>query len=127
MDYVTSRQDAVATAEREARRQPAVAARGRVRVDGKAFARGDQRLRVQGVTYGPFAPNTGGEQFPVPERVADDFERMRDAGVNALRTYHVPPGWLLDLADESGLLLLIDVPWRKHLCFLDSAAARAEA
>src|SRR5262249_22178520 len=75
----------------------------RVRADGKFFARGRRRFRVQGVTYGPFAPNPGGEPFPDPGRVADDFSLMQSAGVNALRTYHVPPAWLLRQADEAGL------------------------
>jgi GT2 family glycosyltransferase len=96
-------------------------------VDGKFFTRGGQRLRVQGVTYGPFAPNAGGLPFPEPGRVADDFNRMRVAEINSVRTYHVPPEWLLDLADEQQISVFIDVPWRKHLCFLDSADAQREA
>src|SRR3954452_12857820 len=71
------------------------AIRERVRVDGKFFARGQQRLRIQGVTYGPFAPNEAGEPFPHSPRVADDFAAMQAAGINAIRTYHVPPAWLL--------------------------------
>src|SRR5207249_685588 len=82
--------------------------------------RGGERLRIRGVTYGPFAPNPGGEHFPTRARTADDFDRMRDFGVNAVRTYHVPPEWFLDLADEKGMNVLVDVPWPKHLCFLDS-------
>src|SRR5260370_38446817 len=52
---------------------------------------------------------------------------MTAAGINAIRTYHVPPDWLLELAEEQRLVVLIDVPWPKHLCFLDSAAAQREA
>src|SRR5947209_5401586 len=99
----------------------------RVRVDGKFFARGAQRLVLQGITYGPFAPNVDGDAFPTPERVRDDLQGMRDGGVNALRTYHVPPEWFLHLADADGINVLIDIPWRKHLCFLESAAAQREA
>jgi GT2 family glycosyltransferase len=99
----------------------------RVRVDGKYFARGPQRLRLQGVTYGPFAPNADGDAFPTQAQVCDDLQRMRDAGINALRTYHVPPQWLLEVADAFSMGVLVDVPWRKHLCFLDSADARREA
>jgi len=98
-----------------------------VRVDGLALSFGGKRLRLQGVTYGPFAPNAAGEPLPDLEVVADDFDRMRDAGINALRTYHVPPRWLLDLADGRGMFVLVDVPWRKQLCFLESAEARKEA
>jgi GT2 family glycosyltransferase len=105
----------------------APAARPRVRVDGLGLSFEGKRLRLQGVTYGPFARNAAGEPLPDLEIVADDFDRMRDAGINAVRTYHVPPRWLLELAEEKGIFVLIDVPWRKHLCFLESAEARKEA
>src|SRR3954471_16352710 len=85
--------------------QPPAPARHRARVDGKFFARGGRRLRVQGVTYGPFAPAAGGEPFPPPARAAEDFALMAAAGVNAVRTYHPPPEWLLGLADERGVAL----------------------
>ena len=99
----------------------------RVRVDGMRFVRGADRFRVQGVTYGPFAPGPDGHQFPAPERVASDFSRMRDVGVNTVRTYHVPPEWFFHRADEAGIAVFVDIPWPKHLCFLDSARARADA
>src|SRR5262245_53519316 len=86
-----------------------------VRVDGKRFARGSQRLRIQGVTYGPFPPGADGRPFPAPERVADDFAGMAEVGVNAVRTYHVPPEWFFDLADQAGISVFVDVPWPKHL------------
>src|ERR1700722_3022019 len=100
---------------------------GRARVDGKFLARGTRRLHVRGVSYGPFAPRDNDEPFPSPRQVADDFARMRSANINAIRTYHLPPTWLLAMADEHGLNVFIDVPWPKHLCFLDSAAAQAHA
>ena len=99
----------------------------RLRAEGKYFARGGQTMRIKGVTYGPFAPNARGEQFPAPERVADDFALMQAIGVNAIRTYHLPPEWFLDLADESGVGIFLDVPWAKHTCFLESTTAQREA
>ena len=66
----------------------AAAAPRRVRVDGKFFARGGRRLRAQGVTYGPSAPNRAGEPFPPPEVVADDLARMAACGLNSLRENH---------------------------------------
>ena len=95
-----------------------VGVRDFLRVDGKFFARAKERVRVQGVTYGPFAPNAVGQPFPSADRVADDFVRMKAIGVNAIRTYHVPPEWFLRQVDEHGMALLVDVPWPKHLCFL---------
>src|SRR5262249_4869244 len=102
------------------RNRLAAATQDRARVEGKFFARGTKRQRVHGVTYGPFSPNQGGEPFPAPERVEDDFALMQAAGINAVRTYHVPPDWFLDQADEHGLSAFVDIPWRQHLCFLDS-------
>src|SRR5438105_15063062 len=99
----------------------------RVRAEGKFLARGGRRLRVCGVTYGPFAPDPDGLPFPAPARVADDFARMRNAGINSVRTYHLPPEWLLRLPDAHGMTALLDVPWPKHLCFLDSPRACAHA
>ena len=51
----------------------------------------------------PVRADAAGE--PVSRRrsgLRDDFALMRAAGINAIRTYHVPPEWLLDLADEHG-------------------------
>ena len=50
--------------------------RQRVRVDGKFFAVGTERLRLSGVTYGPFPPNGDGDPFPNPAQVQRDFARM---------------------------------------------------
>jgi glycosyl hydrolase family 2 len=100
---------------------------GRVRIEGKYFAHLGRRLRVQGVTYGPFAPNQDAEPYPGPGAVRDDFARMKEAGINSIRTYHIPPEWLLHLAGEYGLFILVDIPWPKHLCFLQSQWAQAEA
>src|SRR5579872_1350325 len=96
-------------------------------VDGKFLRRDGRRFEAHGVTYGPFAPNAAREPFPARQRVCADFAAMRATGVNAVRTYHVPPAWLLALADECGLAVLIDVPWPKHLCFLDSLDAQRQA
>src|SRR5947209_4611587 len=109
------------------RTPPSVAWTQRARLDGRRFRRGGAPLVIQGVTYGPFAPDEYGQQIPSMARMRDDFRAMRDCGINALRVYHAPPARLLDLADEEGLCVLVDVPWRKHLCFLESADARREA
>ncbi len=100
---------------------------GRAGIAGRFFVRDNRHLRVRGVTYGPFAPNGNGESFPRPEQVVQDFAQMRLAGVNAIRTYDLPPPWFLDLADAEGMNLLVDVPWPRHLCFLDGIQTRREA
>jgi GT2 family glycosyltransferase len=100
----------------------------RLRIDGRFFSRGDERVVMRGITYGPFSPATHGAPFPVRRAVRKDCVEMVAAGFNSLRTYHVPPPWFLDVVGESPELgILIDVPWAKHVCFLDSAVARRDA
>lgn len=96
-------------------------------VSGKFFRLGASKYYVKGVTYGPFGPNPDGEPFPRREQAARDLAQVKDLGANLLRVYHVPPRWLLDLADSAGLKVLIDIPWSKHLCFLDSEELKEEA
>jgi GT2 family glycosyltransferase len=104
-----------------------IASRPRMTVDGKFFRRGARKFYLKGVAYGPFAPNAAGEPFASPEQTGEDFALVHELGANLLRVYHVPPRWFLDLAAQYDLLLLIDIPWNKHLCFLDSPAERAAA
>src|SRR5688572_2674202 len=99
----------------------------RVKVDGKFFRLGANKFCVKGVTYGPFAPNANGEMFPAPDPARRDLAQIQSLGANVLRVYYVPPRWFLDLLAEHGLKVLIDIPWAKHLCFLDSPATQAEA
>ena len=70
------------------------------------------------MTYGPFRPSPGGE-FPEPDLVQRDFARMVENGVNAVRTYTVPPRWVLDLAESAGLYVMVGVPWEQHVAFLN--------
>lgn len=113
--------------ERRAPRGVGLAMQERVAVEGLRFRRGGDRFRVQGVTYGPFAPDENGVQFPAAETVRRDFAQMHRIGINAIRVYHAPPGWMLELAEERGICVLIDVPWSQHVCFLDSRQAQHEA
>ena len=76
-------------------------------------------LWVRGVTYGTFRPRPGGVDYPEPAAVERDFAAMAGAGFNALRTYTVPPRWLLDIAATQGLRILVGVPWEQHVAFLD--------
>ncbi len=101
--------------------------RGRVRLDGKLFRQGGERLRICGVTYGTFAPNDAGEPWPEPAVVARDFAQMRAGAINAVRIYHPPPAWLLDLAEEHGQLVLVETACLRHLDFLESASTARDA
>jgi O-antigen biosynthesis protein len=104
-----------------------VPTRSRVRVDGKFFCLGDRKFYPKGVTYGPFAPNDRDEHFASYEETKRDFALIRELGANLLRVYYVPPKWFLELAAEHDLKLLVDIPWTKHVCFLDSEELKEEA
>ena len=85
---------------------------------GRWVAAGDRKLYVRGVTYGTFRPHNG-SSFPAPDTVKRDFAAMAARGLNAVRTYTVPPSWLLDLAAEHGIYVMVGVPWEQHVTFLD--------
>lgn len=91
------------------------------RARGKFIYRGDSKFYLRGVTYGPFRPDASGCEYHNPERVASDFAAMARAEINAVRVYTVPPAWLLDIAQENGLRLLIGLPWEQHIAFLDDS------
>lgn len=105
----------------------AAPAESRVRVDGKFFRLGDAKFFVKGVAYGPFAPNAAGLPFASIEQTAADFSSLRELGANTIRVYAVPPKWVLELAREHSLKLLVDIPWCQHLCFLDKPDLREQA
>jgi glycosyltransferase involved in cell wall biosynthesis len=108
------------TAVAVAERRVATDGRGdRVRASGKFLSRGEEKLYLRGVSYGPFAPGSHGAQLPERDMVRRDFALMRDVGANCLRTFIVPPTWFLDLADEYDLGVLVGLAWTEHVCFLD--------
>jgi glycosyltransferase involved in cell wall biosynthesis len=86
---------------------------------GRFLFVGDQKFYVRGVTYGGFRPDEEGNEFPGRERVETDFEQMGPNGINAVRTYTVPPRWLLDAAARHGLRVMVGLPWEQHVTFLD--------
>jgi GT2 family glycosyltransferase len=81
-------------------------AAGRPVARGKFLCAGEEKLYVKGVTYGTFRPDTHGDEYPTPSMAGLDLALMATQGVNAVRTYTLPPGWFLDLAHEHGLLVL---------------------
>jgi glycosyltransferase involved in cell wall biosynthesis len=99
----------------------------RVSVDGKFFRLGAGKFPIKGVAYGPFPPNNAGQFFASYEQTRADLAQIKELGANVLRVYHVPAKWFLDAAAEFGLKVLVDVPWNKQVCFLDSAEDRASA
>jgi GT2 family glycosyltransferase len=93
----------------------------RPRVAGKFIFIGDEKFYVRGVTYGPFKPGVDGCEYRDPETVERDFALMAASNINTVRTYTLPPRWLLDLALEHGLRVMVGLPWEQHITFLDDA------
>ena len=91
-------------------------------VRGKFLHVGDEKFYVRGVTYGTFGPGRDGFLYPEQKVVESDFRQMAASGINALRTYTVPPVWLLDRAWQHGLQVLVGIPWEQHVTFLDQKA-----
>jgi GT2 family glycosyltransferase/sugar lactone lactonase YvrE len=95
-----------------------------VAADGKFLCTGAERLLVKGVTYGTFAPDAEGYQFPSAQQVAEDFRLMAELGLNTVRVYTPPKRELLDLAATHGLRVMVGIPWSQHVAFLDDRRLR---
>jgi beta-galactosidase/beta-glucuronidase len=87
--------------------------------DGKFLRAGGERFLIKGVTYGTFAPDAEGYQFPPLPRIAEDFRLMAALGINTVRTYTPPRLELLDEAARHGLRVMAGLPWSQHVAFLD--------
>jgi len=96
--------------------------RSRVQARGKFLWADGAKFYAKGVTYGTFRPDAAGQEFNDPQRVGADFAAMAATGLNCVRVYSVPPRWLLDVAQEHGLRVLVGLPWEQHITFLDSRA-----
>jgi GT2 family glycosyltransferase/DNA-binding beta-propeller fold protein YncE len=97
-----------------------------VAADGKFLLAGGERFLVKGVTYGTFAPDAHGYQFPPPAQVAKDFRDMAALGINTVRTYTPPRIELLDEAARCGLRVMVGLPWSQHVAFLDDRRLKQE-
>ena len=107
-----------------------VAADERRPIDARPEARGKflwangEKLYVKGVTYGTFAPDANGDEYPTPEVVERDFALMAESGINTVRTYTAPPSWLLDLAHEYGLWVMVGLAAERYVGYeIDRAGA----
>src|SRR5258708_15983532 len=96
-----------------------VRSRPRPEVRGKFIFCGKDKLYIRGVTYGTFRPDAAGDEFPALELVESDFTQMAAAGVNAVRTYTVPPRWLLVAAARHRLWIMVGLPIERSAGVLD--------
>src|SRR5262245_53445546 len=91
----------------------------RPHVKGKFIFEGDKKLYIRGVTYGPFPPDQDGNKYHNPEIVERDFTQISLNGLNAVRTYTVPPTWLLDIAERHGLRVMVGLPVEREAIYFD--------
>ena len=91
----------------------------RPHVQGKFIFEGSKKLYIRGVTYGPFKPDQEGNKYHNPEVVERDFAQMAINGLNAVRTYTVPPTWLLDAAERHGLRVMVGLPVEREAIYFD--------
>lgn len=98
---------------------PSNVAHARPCVRSKFIFIDDEKFYVRGVTYGPFRPDGNGCEYHTLASVDRDFALIAANGMNAVRTYTVPPRWLLDVAQEYGLRVMVGLPWEQHITFLD--------
>ena len=94
---------------------------GGFEVRGKFIYQNNKKLYLKGVTYGTFQPQHNGYQFPDEITIKADLTRMADSGFNCIRTYTVPPTYLLDLAFQLNIHVMVGLPWEQHITFLDNA------
>ena len=94
-------------------------------VSGKFLEVDGRRFLIKGVTYGTFAPDAEGVQFPALKQIDRDFRMMAEAGINTVRVYTVPEPSLLDAALRHGLRVMIGVPGRSTSRFWVSRDSRA--
>ena len=98
----------------------------RVRPIAKFFFEGDRKFFIKGVTYGPFRPDAEGNYLGRPKQVDIDLALMRQAGLNVVRIYHVPPRSFLDRCAVAGMRVLVTLPWAKHIEFLRERSTRKD-
>jgi len=91
----------------------------RVSARGKFLWAGSEKFYIHGVTYGPFHPNPDDNCYPSAQIVESDFAQSAANGMNAIRTYDVPPRWLLDIAQNHNLRVMVGLQVEQLASFLD--------
>jgi len=92
---------------------------GRPTVRGKFLYVGKEKFWVRGISYGTFFVDENGDERFTAETVKRDFAQMAANGFNVVRVHTGPPRWLLDVALEHGLRVMVGLNWGEHMAFLD--------
>jgi GT2 family glycosyltransferase len=94
-------------------------------IQGKFLFVGDQKLYVQGVTYGAFRPDEDGNEYQNLKAIKDDFGLMAANGITSVRIPHTtPPRSLLDIAEQHGLRVMVGLSAEQYIGYLiDEAGA----
>jgi len=98
----------------------------RPNVRGKFLCIGDEKFWVKGVTYGTFAQDENGIERFIPSIVEKDFATIAENGFNVLRTYTVPPRWVLDVAWKYGLRVMVGIPVEVPMALIDESGKPQE-
>ena len=112
------------TVVQPSRPSASLATADRPQVRGKYLFLGGEKFYVRGATYGTFRPDEAGGEFTDRKMVERDFSQMAANGINTVRTYTVPPCWLLDAALRHGLQVIVGIAWEQHIAFLDQGRAK---
>jgi GT2 family glycosyltransferase len=88
-------------------------------VRGKFLFVRDEKFWVKGVTYGTFAQDENGIERFIPSIVEKDFAAIAENGFNVLRTYTVPPRWVLDVAWKYSLRVMVGIPVEVPMALID--------
>jgi hypothetical protein len=102
--------------------QNAALEQARLRVSGKFLRVGDEKVRLRGISYGPFRPNAAGAPFPEDSRLTSDLEHLWALKFDTVRLYDPPNDHLLSEAQRLGLRLIVGIPWTDHVDFLRDPA-----
>ncbi len=102
--------------------QNAALIQARLRVSGKFLRVGEEKVRLRGISYGPFRPNATGDPFPEDSRLTCDLEHLWALKFDTVRLYDPPSKHLLSEAQRLGLRLIVGIPWTDHVDFLRDSA-----
>jgi GT2 family glycosyltransferase len=98
----------------------------RISAKGKFLWAGGEKFYIRGTTYGPFHPDADGTFYPAAQIAERDFAHIAASGMNAIRTYDVPPGWLLDIAWNHNLRVLVGLQVEQLASFLNDSKVAHE-